>query len=605
MECNKRYYHNLTHPQKRIWDIDKVNLNAPIHNIGGCLKMNESIDVDRLKETLNIIVKQNEGLRLRFTEKDGKAVQYVHDFEKENIEFMDFSNYEMPGVEQQKWAESVFKRNFKLEDNKLYYFAIYKISEKEYGVLLSIHHIISDGWSISLIQKQICEIYSKLTKNEIMCLDESYSYVDFIKDENEYLSSDRFIKNKNFWNEKFSSVDEEFLYKTSNSLEGKRKPFNIDSDLSRKINKFVENKKCSLNTFFIAILLIYINKTTYKKDLVIGTPVFNRVGKKQKGIVGMFASTVPFRFTLDTELHIENLIKLINGELKLCFLNQKYPYELLIKDLELSKEGYDSLFKMSVNYYNSKYVNDIDGVDVEVHEYYSGNQSYSLQLTVKEWEDNNITLNFDYKTSEYREQEIQIMHNYMINIIKEILTKENVKVKDIKLLSEEEIGHKIYTLNGAGIICPNKTVCGLFEEQEIKTSDKVALEFKKERLTYRELNDKSNQLANYLNENGVKKESSVVIMASHSIELFVCILGVLKAGGTYLPIEPSYPIERINYMLEDSESLMLLTNFEVDEEIKFRGKITNIKNVDFNLYNKEYLTKINSLNDLLDSQKFY
>ncbi|RIU88361.1 non-ribosomal peptide synthetase [Oceanobacillus picturae] len=597
MGCNKSFY-NLTHPQKRIWYIDKVNLNSPLHNIGGCLKIYESIDVERMKETLNIIVKENEGLRLRFTEKDRQPVQYVHEFEKEKIDFIDFSNYEIPRAEQQKWSESLFKRNFELEDSKLYYFAIYKISENEYGVLLSIHHIISDGWSISLIQKQICEIYRKLTKNENIYLDES-NYVDFMEDEKEYLNSDRFIKNKNFWNGKFNSVDEEFLYKTSNSLEGKRKSFNIDSDLSRAIKRFAEEKKCSLNTFFIAILLIYINKTTYKKDLVIGTPVFNRAGKKQKDIVGMFTSTVPFRFTLDTELHIEKLIKLINRELKLCFLNQKYPYDLLIKDLELSKKGYDSLFKMSVNYYNSKYVKDIDGLDVEVEEYFSGNQSYSFQLTVKEWEDNNITLNFDYKTSEYREHEIQVMHHSMINIIKEILTKENIVVKDIKLLSEEETNHKIYKLNGSKSNYPNKTVCELFEEQAIKTPDKVALEYKEERLTFRELNDKSNQLANYLSENGVKKESIVGVMASHSIELVVGILGVLKAGGAYLPIDPSYPIERINYMLQDSESLMLLTNFEVDDGIKFKGNITNIKDVDLNLYSKENLTKINGLNNLV------
>lgn len=598
MRYNERIYYNLTHPQKRIWYINKVNLNSPLHNIGGCLKINESIDIEKMKETLNLIIKTNEGLRLRFTEKDGQPVQYLYEFQKENINFLDFSNYEMPGEEHKKWVESLFEKNFQLEDNEAYYFAIYKISEEEYGVLLNIHHIIADGWSISLIQKQVCETYSKLTKNENIHIDESHSYIDFIKDENKYLNSDRFIKNKNFWNEKFKSVSEEFLYKTSNNLEGERKSFNIDSDLSSEIKRFAKEKKCSLNTFFISILLIYINKTTYKKDLVIGTPVFNRAGKKQKDMVGMFTSTVPFRFILDTELHIENLIKLINRELKLCFLNQRYPYDLLIKDLELSKKGYDSLFKMSVNYYNAKYVNEIDGVDVDVEEYYSANQSYSLQLIVKEWEDANITLNFDYKTSEYSEQQIQVMHNSMINIIKEILTKESLQIKDIKLLSEEEINYKIHTLNGANSNYQNKTVCELFEEQVIKIPDKVALEFKDETLTYKQLDERSNHLSNYLIENGVKKESIVGIMASHSIELVVGILGVLKAGGAYLPIDPSYPIERINYMLQDSESLMLLTNFEVDDEIKFRGSITNIKDLDLSLYSKENLTKIKSLNDL-------
>lgn len=598
MECNERCYYNLTHSQKRIWYIEKVELNSPLHNIGGCLKISKNVNIEKLKETINIVIKKNEALRLRFTEKDGQPVQYISDFKEELIDFLDFSNFDEPQIEYEKWSNSTFEKAFKLENSKLYYFRIYKINEREYGILLKIHHIISDGWSISLIEKQICEIYSKLVKNDTIYQNEHYSYIDFIKEEKNYLSSDRFAKNKSFWNEKFNSIPEEFLYNTSNSLEGKRESFNIGNGLSKKINKFVEDNKCSLNIFFIAILLIYINKTTYKNDIVIGTPVFNRTNKKQKNMLGMFTSTVPFRFELDAELNVENLIKQINKEFKICLLNQKYPYDLLIKDLDLSKNGYDSLFKISVNYYNSKFINEIDGADAEAKEYYCGNQSCSLQLTINEWKYDNITLNFDYKTSDYSEQEIQTMHNSMINIIKEILTKENCRVKDIKLLSNEEINYKIYTLNSTSSAYPNNTVCELFQEQANKSPDKVALEFKKEKLTYKDLNEKSNQLASYLRENGVKKEVIVGIMMSHSIELIIGIVAVLKAGGTYLPIDPIYPIDRVNYMLEDSESSMLLINSDIHEEILHKGKIFNINEINVDLYSRKNLIKINQLNNL-------
>lgn len=598
MGSNERCYYNLTHSQKRIWYIEKVNSNSPLHNIGGCLKISKNVNIEKLKETINIVIKENKALRLRLTEKDGQPVQYINDFKEELIEFLDFSNFDEPQIEYENWSKSIFEKAFKLENSKLYYFAIYKINDRECGILLNIHHIISDGWSISLIEKHICEIYSKLVKNEIIYQNEQYSYIDFIKDEKDYLNSDRFAKNKSFWNEKFNSIPKEFLYNTSNSLEGKREFFNIGNDLSKKISKFVEDNKCSLNIFFIAILLIYINKTTYKKDIVIGTPVFNRTNKKQKNMLGMFTSTVPFRFELDSELNIESLIKQINKEFKFCLLNQKYPYDLLIKDLELSKNGYDSLFKMSVNYYNSKFINEIDGGDAEAKEYYCGNQSYSLQLTINEWKYDNITLNFDYKTSDYSEQEIQTMHNSMINIIKEILTKKNCRVKDIKLLSDEEINHKIYTLNSTSNVYPNNTVYELFQEQVNKSPDKVALEFKEEKLTYQELNVRSNQLANYLRENGVGKESIVGIMMSHSIELIIGILAVLKAGGTYLPIDPNYPVDRVNYMLEDSESSLLLINSDIHEEILHKGKIFNINEINVDLYSRENLIKINQLNDL-------
>lgn len=599
MRNSERVYYKLTHPQKRIWYIDEINTNSPLHNIGGCLSIYKDIDVEFMKETINLIIKNNEGLRLRFTEKDGQPVQYVHEFQKENIDILDFSNYKNPQKEQETWSNELFKKCFNLDDSKLYYFAIYKISEKEYGILLNIHHIISDGWSITLIQKQICEIYGKLINNEEICMEECYSYLDFIKEEDEYLNSERFIKNKNFWKYKFSDVPEEFSYKTSNSLEGKRKCFNIDEELSSRIKKFADDKKCSLNTFFIAILLIYINKVTYKNDLVIGTPVFNRTNKDQKNMIGMFTSTIPFRFKLDNGLKIKDLIKLVNRELKLCFLNQKYPYDLLIKDLKLGKKGYDSLFKMCVNYYNSKYDNHINEIDLEVKEYYCGNQSYSLQLTVKEWEENNIKLNFDYKTLEYSDNQIKTMYEAMINIVNQIVTDENIVINDLKLMNKEESNYKVYDLNSTTSYYPQKTVCELFEEQVIKTPNKVALEFKEKTLTYKELNERSNQLANHLRKNGINNKSIVTIMETHSIEFMISILASMKAGAAYLPIDPSYPVERINYMLEDSKSNMLLTNFKITDKVKFKGNIININDEDLQGYNKNNLPKFNTLSDLV------
>lgn len=596
---NNSNFYELTHAQKRIWYMDKVNLNSPLHNIGGCLKINGSINVEKMIHAINLVVQNNEGLRLRFKERNGLPFQYVYNYEKENIDFMDFSNFEIPRVEHEKWSVNIFKENFLLEDNQLYYFSIYKISEKEWGLLLKIHHIISDGWSISVIEKQVCEVYSKLINDIEVRFSESNSYLDVITEEKNYFNSKRYISNKNFWNEKFNRLSEEFLYSTTGSLKGKRKSFNIDSGLAEEIYKFTQNNQWSLNTFFISIILIYLNKITNEKDLVIGTPVFNRSSKTDKNTIGMFTSTVPLRFELDSEFHIERLIKAVNRELKLCFVNQKYPYDMLIRDLGINQKGFDSLFKLSVNYYNFKYVNDIDEIDLEVQEYYSENQSYSLQLAIKEWEENTISLNFDYKIEEYSEQEIEVLYKSLINIIRQILTNNTITLKDIKLLCKEEIKHKVESLNSTSNESPSKTIRELFEDQVIKTPNEIALEFEGEILTYKGLNEKSNQLAGYLKEMGVQRESIVGIMASHSIELVIAILGVIKAGGAYLPIDPDYPVERINFMLEDSGSTMLLTNFMVRNDFEYSGNIINVCDIDINSYSKENLEKVNRLDDLV------
>jgi amino acid adenylation domain-containing protein/non-ribosomal peptide synthase protein (TIGR01720 family) len=594
----EKIYYGLTHPQKRIWYIDKVNSGSVLHNIGGCLKINEKIDIIKLNEILNIIIKSNDGLRLRFIEKDGEPFQYVAKYEYQNFEYQDFSSSSMKEIDYCNWVENIYKRKIELNDNQMFYFAIYKKSDKEYGVLLCIHHIIADGWSISLIQRQLCELYEKMKRNKEIKIDECYSYLDYIKDEKLYLNSERFKRNKNFWLDKFNNKLKDSLYLTTDNLVGQRESFNIENNLTKKIKSFTNKKKYSLNTFFIAILLIYINKLTYKEDLVIGTPVFNRNGKKHKNIIGMFTSTVPCRFKIDTDMQIDELLDYIDKEFKVYLYNQKYPYDLMIKDLNIGKRGYDSLYKMSVNYYNSKIINQMDGIDIQVEEYYSGNQSYSLQIIVKDWDQDHIKLDFDYKVKEYSQTEIHAMYQSMINIIEGLFKNITTKVKAIKHISEEDINYKIHTFNDTVKMYPNKTVYELFQEQVVKHPDRIAVEFKNEKLTYKELEEKSNQLANYLSENDVTKTTLVGLIMNHSIELVLSILAILKTGGAYIPIEPEHPLDRIEYMLDDAECQLVLTDMDHDFCAALKRKIVYLQEIDLSNYNKEGLKMINCQKDL-------
>ncbi|MGM1050339.1 MAG: amino acid adenylation domain-containing protein [Bacillota bacterium] len=587
MSNNNRTYYELTHPQKRIWFIDKINSNSPLHNIGGCLNIKGAIDIETMKKTLNLIIENNDGLRLRFIETASQPMQYVAEYVEQEIDFFDFSKCENPGKEYKKWSGSVFEKCFSIGSGWLFYFAIYKINEENSGVLFNAHHLISDGWSSILIERQVCETYGKLMRGQEITFDKNNSYIEFIKEEKKYLSSVKFLKNKDFWLDKFKNPFTEFLYNSTSSVKGRRDSVDIDESLSSKIKDFAATKGCSLNTLFIAVLLIYVYKTTGKKDITIGTAVFNRTTRAQRNMAGMFTSTMPLRFALDTET-AGAFIEKLSKALKPCFLNQKYPYDLLIKELELGKSGYDSLFQMSVNYYNMELEMDIAGMGAQIDEYYNGNQSYSMQLTVKEWKENRITLNFDYKVQEYSRSEIKAMQKAIVNITSQLINEKSI-IKHVKLLSEKEINHKMYGLNATIKRYPQKTVCELFEEQASKQPDKIALEFGDTLFTYKELNEKSNQMANYLKEKGIGKKSVVAVMETHTPEIVISILGVMKTGGTYVPIDPNYPSGRINYILEDSQCRLLLTNFSI-KIIPFCGDIVNVNHVDFNIFSKNNLT---------------
>ena len=572
-------YYSLTHPQKRIWYIEKLYPDTPIYNIGGPIRIKGPVNFKLLEKSINILVKKNEGLRLRFTQRNGEAFQYVSEYNWHNLDVLDFSSYKNPEEELNKWIEKAAKTPFLIENERLFYFALFKIAEDDNGYFVKFHHIISDGWSINIMTEQICSTYMKLLRDEEIDDSSENSYIDYIEREREYLASERFLKNKNYWNNKYDKLPDTLLNKVSDTIEGKRKTSRLSEELSLKVKKFAEDNKVSLNTFFVSLFLIYLYKTTQVDDIIIGTPVLNRTGNKEKRVFGMFTSTMAPRFNIKKEDTLSETMSMVNDELIKCYYNQKYPYDLLVQDLELKKKGIDSLFGACVNYYNTNLNAELNGFPIENVEFYNGYQTYSLQLIIRDWSCSGaLTMDIDYNIHDYSDTHIDDMFVRLTYLIEQIITRD-MKIGQTCLLFEEEKNELLYKFNSTYSKYPkDKTICQLFEEQVARVPAKIAISFNDDELTYGELNEKANQLARVLINHGVKKESIVGMLTTHSTETIIGILAVLKAGGAYLPIDPDSPDNRINYMLNDSNCKILLTNFELSANIIFNNKIINLKN---------------------------
>lgn len=596
MNKNLKYF-KLSNAQKRIWYTQRINLNSPLHNIGGCLRILGEVNFAILEETIQRLIATNDEMRLTLMEKNGEPYQYFSLYKENNIDYFDFSNENSPEVKFKEWSASIFEKSFILLNSNLYYFAMYRISEKECGLLLKIHHIISDGWSFSILTDEICKIYESLYNHKELMNYKKSSYIKYIQSEEEYLKSDRFIRNKKFWNAKFRDLPESTLYKSSDELRAKREIFNVNKTISKNIKAFVEDNRISVNTFFMTIIGIYLSKSLQKDDIVLGNPVYNRMKREYRNIIGMFTSTMPVRLKINSDKSTKDLLDEVGKELRACFFNQMYPYNILIEDLGVQKKGCDSLFKLSVNYYNSTYSKYLAKSPTEVIEYFSGHQSYCMQLVIKEWMDDTFTFNFDYKVSEYTREEINYMYNHVMNLIEQVLDNPDINIKNINLYNQSEYIDKIYKFNSTiNNYKKEKTVCEFFEEQVKETPDKIALIHKNKNLTYKELNNKMNQLALKLINNDVKRGHVVAIIATHSFELIIGILAVLKVGATYLPIDPNYPKERINYMLKDSSATLLLTNLDDWDNTDFCGGVLNLKSK--TVENTGNIDKVNAMNDI-------
>ncbi|MDQ0858860.1 amino acid adenylation domain-containing protein [Bacillus sp. V2I10] len=558
---NRPEYFSLTHPQKRIWYMEKINPHQPLHNIGGVVTIKGELDFIFLEKAIHCFVKNNDGIRHRFIETNGEVRQYVEKYHKKDVLNVVFNCRE----DLDAWVQQEAGKPFSIHDCDLFDFAMFKVRDtNDGGYFVKVHHIISDGWSMNLLTEQIFDTYMRLLKGEKITDQYRDSYTLCLKKEQTYLASERFVKNKQFWNEKFNTLPIPIQKRELECAEGNRKTYCFPNRQSNGIKQFAADHNVSVYAFFVGLYYIYLQKLTKQEDLIVGMPVLNRSGKIEKNIVGMLTSTMPFRHYVDVEMTVREFIKDINRELIRCYYHQKYPYDLLVQDLELKKKGYGDLFDTCINYYNTNLPNELDGIPVENEEFYNRNQIYSLQLIIREWsKSGGFNLDIDYKIQKYEEKQIDQMYLYFTHLADQMLQFPDRKLGELELLSEKVRNKLIYEFNATDTDYPkDKTIYQLFEEQVARTPDKVALSLENEELTYRELNEKSNQLARYLLKKNVKKGTIVGISTKHSLETIIGILGVVKAGAAYLPLDPDYPSERINYMLEDSGISMLLTNFD-------------------------------------------
>ncbi|SMF77018.1 non-ribosomal peptide synthase domain TIGR01720/amino acid adenylation domain-containing protein [Paenibacillus uliginis N3/975] len=600
MNDNKAVY-PLTHPQIRIWYIEQQYPHTSIHHLGGLVKICGVPDLSVLEQAIQLCIQKNEGLRLQMIELKGQPYQKVDHPVKGKFDYVDFSTNPHSAEEEcKKWVKEKMASPFILLNSPLYYFALCKVAENKYGYLIKLHHIISDGWTMNILTKQISEYYTQLLKDESIDLQVEHSYLAYIEQEQAYLTSKRFSQNKQFWKERFDDLPESSYERISDGIAGKRMTYELSPVLSTKLREYTQRNRFSINAFFNSLMMLYIHKMTQQTDIIIGSPVLNRSGQAERKMIGMFTSTMPFRLKLDTKETLLNVIQKANKELLSCFFNQKYPFDLFVQDIELQKKGRDRLFHVCVNYYSTNLVNTLAGIPLENKEVHNGNQLYSLQMVIKEWSDQNvITLHYDYKIDDYRDKEIDRMHRYMMYLMEQIISNDEITVSEVSLLSPKEEQHLLYEWNNPEYDnVEYGTIQQYFEEQVAKTPDHIALIFEEKQITYRELNEKSNQLARLLRSKNVANDCPVAILGNHSPEIIIAMLAVLKAGSCYLPIDPKYPVDRIQYILNDANVAILLTDDCYEPELKYQGEVIRIDEGNNYVGDRSNLNSINNSNDL-------
>ncbi|WP_018753423.1 non-ribosomal peptide synthetase [Paenibacillus sanguinis] len=568
-------YYPLTHAQKRIWYIENLYPDTSLNIIGGLIRINGNVNLDLLEEAIQRFIENNEGIRLQLHQEGNEVQQYVQLYVKKSLRRFDFSDASDPHFAADVWVQEELQKPFPLYEHPLFDFALITVHETEHAYYLKFHHLIADGWSIYLLSEQVANIYSRLSAGESVDVEEKPSYLDYVAKEQQYLQSNRFEKDRLFWYEAFTDLPETSFKKNSSFPTGRRKRFHLSREMAERVRNWAEEHKFSLNTFFVSLLFLHLHKSTQQDDLILGTPVVNRSGVREKNIFGMFTSTMPIRLQVDPDESLRAMMKRVGAVLTRSYFHQRYPYDLLVQDLELSKKGSHGLFQLSVNYYNTLMDHEFSEGKLMHDEFYSGNQYYPLQVVIKEWH-GELELQFDYKTDEHTEEDIEMLYDRLCHLIKVITDNGDARIKNLSLLTDREYFREIYERNDTSIDYPKRPVHQLIEEQVARTPNKKAVSFDDHALTYAELNVKANRLAHYLRKQGVTRNSLVGVHLGHSLEMIIALLGILKTGGTYVPIDPSYPANRIQHILDDSGVHVVLTDRTFSPGVSYTGQLLEL-----------------------------
>lgn len=551
-QLQEKIFCELTNPQKSILMSEQFFGDSHIFIIPAWAYIKAEVNFSVLEQAINYTVKNHDAHRIRFIKSGEKTLQYFENYTPFDVEKMVIDNIE----ELEDYLKAV---TFDIYSNTPIKFVMFENLSGPSGFACVLHHLIGDAWSLSLILEETLKAYDQLMQTGSIQKLRSSSYKDFINSEEVYLSSEKFQKDKEYWEEKYSTNSEILSFRNNGNF------FDTDSareslKIPQELVAYCKENKISPFSFFFAAVSIYFSRITNSEEIIIGTPFLNRTNFAEKNSMGMFISTLPFKQIINNNKTALEYIKEIAVSQLGALRHQKYPYAELQKYYTAKFKRSNNLYDILFSYQNARADLKSLSFDSESKWIYTDHQVESIVINISDIDGNDtLDINYDYLTSIFNKKEIQTIHNRIMNIAKQISENSGILLKDIEIVTDEEKNILINDFNKTDVYYDkNATIATLISDVANKYPNNIAVVFEHEFLTYKDLDEKTNYLADILRKHGVTRNTYVGVLFNRSLEMIISIIAVLKAGGAYVPINPDYPNDRIDYMLSDSNCKLLL-----------------------------------------------
>jgi amino acid adenylation domain-containing protein len=560
----------LSFAQQRLWLIDRLESGTVAYNVPFAVRLKGSLNPAAFERSINEVIKRHEALRTTFTLEGDQPIQIIASHASLTVSLLDLK--QVPADEKeahvQRLAADEAQTRFDLSKGPLLRTTLLQLDQDEHVALFTMHHIVSDGWSDSVLIEEIVRFYEADLAGQRAALPElPIQYADFALWQRERLQGAVLDELLSYWKQQLAGAPPLLNLPTDNprppvqthpgALESRVFPEWISEGLTSLSRQEGVTPFVTVLAAFKTLLYKYANQT----DVVVGTPVANRTRFETEGLIGCFLNTLALRTDLSGNPTFRQLLRQVQAVTLGAHEHQDLPFELLIETLSTERNiSYAPVFQVLFLYQNKSLENlnqrDLSLTPIDIH---SGTAKFDLALSVVEGTNGHLTASLEYNTDLFNAQTITWMLAHFETLLAAIVSDPEQHLHDLNLLAEAEQEQILFKWNATQTEF-TETPClhKLFEEQAARTPEAVALMFGSDSLTYQQLNERANQLAHHLRSLGVGTESVVALLMDRSLEMVISLFAVLKAGGAYLPLDPTYPPQRLSFMLSDAQPVVLL-----------------------------------------------
>ncbi|MEH1785599.1 MAG: amino acid adenylation domain-containing protein [Nostoc sp.] len=568
----------LSYAQQRLWFLDQFEPNSASYNIPFELRLVGTLNVAALEQSLIEIIHRHEALRTNFITVDGQAAQIIQTQPNWTVTVVELQH--LPWSEQEIAAQTLVKQQafepFDLASEALIRATLIVLSQTEQCLLVCMHHVVSDGWSIGVFVEELTTIYNAYSQGQPSpLLPLPIQYADFALWQRQWLQKEVLQSQLSYWKEQLANAPTFLPLPTDRprpavqTFNGAYLEFALSIELTQKLIKLSQQQGVTLFMTLLAAYNTLLYRYTGQTDILVGTPIANRDRTEIEGLIGFFINTLVMRTDLSENPTFNELLPRLREMAFGAYAHQDLPFEMLVEALQPERDlSYTPLFQVMFVLNNApKSEIELTGLTVSELPIESAIAKFDLTLSMENTS-TGLVGGWEYNTDLFDSSTIERMTGHFVTLLEAIVANPNERISQLPILTAFEQQQLLVEWNDTQVDYPqDKCIHQLFEEQVERTPDAVAVVFENQQLTYHELNCRANQLAHYLRSLGVGADVLVGICVERSLEMVVGLLGILKAGGAYVPLDPEYPQDRLSFMLADAQVSVLLTQQHLVEKL--------------------------------------